>query len=355
MNNQYKINDDIKRYLNGEMSGAELLEFEKQIADDEFLADAIDGFKSTGASLGDVDILKQKLFPPKKKSIGWKAIIYTGIAASLALMVLYYISQINKSVFDNGTQLSRMIYKPVLPNDSITVVDTFKNDIRVVVPEKNTLTAELRQFPQKVEVPESIVPLHVNKTVKPINLNNNYDLGDYYRYRSNHLYTYIGSFKVVDYRYEKRIKNGLPEIPSNFNNFNFDNGLPVTNEEITYTAFLEQALSKTKAGNYYEAIDDFNLILEQFPNDQNAIFYKAFCMYELNSNDVALKEFDKVLDGRINTFHEESMWYKGLIYKEERQYAAAEKVLEEIVNDNGYYGVQAKKELDELYKLYLNE
>jgi hypothetical protein len=355
MNNQYKINEDIKRYLNGEMTGAELLDFEKQIAADEFLADAIHGYKSTAASLADVDILKRKLFPPKKKSIGWKAWIYTGIAASLALMVLYYISQINKSVFDNGSQLSRMIYKPVLPTDSIIVVDTFKNDIRVVVPKKNTLTAELRQFPQKVEVPESIVPLHVNKTVKPINLNHNYDLGDYYRYRSNHLYTYIGSFKVVDYRYEKRIKHGLPEIPSNFNNFSFDNGLPVANEEVAYTVFLEQALLKTKAGNYFGAIDDFNIILEQFPNDQNALYYKAVCTYELNNNDVALKEFDKVLDGRINTFHEESMWYKGLIYKEERQYAAAEKVLEEIVNDNGYYGVQAKKELDELYKLYLNE
>ncbi|MDD3686612.1 MAG: tetratricopeptide repeat protein [Bacteroidales bacterium] len=355
MNDQYKINEDIRRYLNGEMTGAELRNFEMQIATDQFLADAIEGYKITAASIDDVDMLKQRLFPAKKKTLGWKAWIYTGIAASLALMVLYYISQINKSVFDDGAQLSRMIYKPVLPSDTIIVVDTFKNDIRVVIPEKNTLTAELRQFPQKVEVPESIVPLHVNKTVKPIKLNHNYDLGDYYRYRSNHLYTYIGSFKVVDYRYEKRIKQGLPEIPSNINNFSFDNGLPVVNEEVTYTAFLEQALSKTKAGNYFGAIDDFNIILEQFPNDQNALFYKAFCMYELNDNDIALKEFDKVLNGRINTFHEESMWYKGLIYKEEKQYAAAEKVLEEIVNDNGYYGVQAKKELDELYKLYLNE
>jgi hypothetical protein len=54
MNNQYKINEDIRRYLNGEMTGAELRDFEMQIAGDEFLADAIEGYKITAASIDDV-------------------------------------------------------------------------------------------------------------------------------------------------------------------------------------------------------------------------------------------------------------------------------------------------------------
>jgi hypothetical protein len=346
--------EKISKYLNGSMHGAELQEFRKEIAANEFLADAIDGYNSNSAMPSDLNTIKSRIIPTPKRNRVLLGLVYSGIAAALILLAMVIIESPFDNIQNTGRSLSQTIIQFPDVVDTTQNNDTTGNNI-IFIPEEKSLTAELRALPQKVIVPESIAPLHYNKIIKIDNDISDINMSGYYRYSSNHMYSYIGNFKVIDYRYDKRLNVKNRDIPSNFIDFGNDQDLTASNTEYTYISFLEQALEKINKKNYDGAIDDCNVILDQFPNDQNAIFYKAFCMYELNSNDVALKEFDKVLDGRINTFHEESLWYKGLIYKEEKQYAAAEKVLEEIVNDNGYYGVQAKKELDELYKLYLNE
>lgn len=348
-------NEGLKKYLNGEISGAELADFENQIASDDFLRDAVEGYKKTAANPSDLEVLKKKLFRKKKKVGLLKALLYSGIAAAISAIAIFYISQIQNTNTDSGNQASQSIHRLQIINDSILTSDTINNNIQLFTPKNNTLTSELRPLPKKVIVPESIAPLNLNKNIKIIPDYNNLNISDYYKYQSNHLYTYIGNYKVVDYRFDKRIKSGLSDIPSHFQSFEFKNGLPVSSNEISYIEFLELALNKTKSGKYNDAIDDFDIILDQYPSDVNAVFYKAFCLYKLNNNYTAIKYFDIALSGRINTFKEESMWYKGLIYKEEKQYAAAEKVLKEIIYDNGYYGAQAKKELDELYQIYINE
>lgn len=348
-------NENLKRYLNGEMTGAELIDFENQIANDDFLAEAVEGYKKTAANPSDLEELKQNLFQKKKTVSLSKALLYSGIAAAVSIIAIFFISEIKSTSINKGNQASQTISISKIPHDSNIWIDTTRNDIQLFIPKKSTMTGELRPLPKKVIVPESIAPLNLNKNIKIMPNYNNLNIGDYYRYRSNHLYTYIGNYKVVDYRYEKRTKAGLPDVPSHFQSFEFKNGLPISSKEISYVEFLEQALNKTKSGKYDDAIDDFDLILEQYPSDVNAVFYKAYCLYELNNNNSAIKYFDIALAGTINTFQEESMWYKGLIYKGEKQYVAAEKVLKEIINDNGYYGVQAKKELDELYRIYINE
>jgi hypothetical protein len=350
MKSPANYNELIEKYLNGSLVGQDLVDFEKEMAENEFLFDAVEGYQSTSASVSDLDSVKKKIVAnPNKKIIN--LLIYSGIAASITI-ALFYIFQSNiksglytiRSQKDNTTLISSN-------HDTTNVNDTNIIDIN---PDIKSYTAELIQVPKNVIVPESIAPLHINKNIK-IENNNDINFAGYYKYKSNHLYSYINDYKVIDYRYDKRQNRKNSAIPSNIIEFEQENDYAVQRTEITYLAFLEQAIDKFSQKKYYDAVEDFNIILDQYPDDANALYYKALCFYETNDNNKSINLFNKALEQDINTFHEESMWYKGLILKEEQQYAAAEKVLEEIVNEQGYYGVQAKKELDELYKIYLNE
>jgi len=347
------INNKIRRYLNGEMAAAEAEEFLQMAKNDPFLADALEGYQISGASPNDTLELKSRVIKPKRtKLVRWT--IGLSVAASLILIAFYTVSIMSPGIGHTGIKSAQniIVIKPI-----IETVDTIENDDSVFISENNIrpYTAEIRIMPEKVIVPESIAPLYVNKQLIVENNIPDNQLESTYKYRSNHFYSYIGSFKVVDYRYDKRINKENLEIVDNSTVFTANRTNLIPASEMSYVGFLQNALDKYKNGNYHDALADFNIILDQYPNDANAVFYKALCYYKLGDNEKSLNLFDKTLASRVNTFHEESNWYKGLILKEEKQYAAAEKVLQEIVNDNGYYGVQAKIELDELYKIYVNE
>ena len=349
------LNNKLHRYLNHQMIDEELYEFEKEISKNEFLADALEGYKRSGASPEDLEIIEPEIISERKIINLKKILIYTAIAACLTFIVIYFITLNFKDLNTKGSTLSKSVF------DFNIIVDSTKmNDSINILPQENiknnVYISEIRNIPDKVIVPESIPPLHINKTIDVEYPTNNTSLIHSYAFKSNHHYTYVKNYKVVDYRYDKRINQKLIEISSNFNFHKIStNNLTENNTNFTYNDFLKEALIKIENKHYHEAIEYFDIILSQYPNDINACYYKALCLFETNQNQKSLKYLELTLSQKINTFHEESKWYKSMILKEEKQYAATEKVLLEIINDKGYYGVQARKELDELYKYYLNE
>ncbi len=348
------IKNKLNRYLNGQMSTDEIRDFELLMENDPFLADAVEGYELTGAKPTDLSEVKDKIVHPIKRNM-FRMVLGISVAASLILIAFYTVSNLTDNVSSRGNKPGKAIigYNPLIypQKDTTENNDSVNNADKLVGP----YTAEIRVIPQKVVVPESIAPLHINKQLLVENNLPKNEIDQFYKYRSNHFYSYIGDFKVVDYRYDKRMNQSRLVIANNGVSFKSSGNMFVTSTEMTYVEFLEDALNKYDAGNLIEALSDFNVILDQYPKDLNAQFYKAICYYDLGQNEKSLHVFEISLDSRVNTFHEEAMWYRGLILKEQKQYAAAEKVLEEIVLDNGYYGVQAKKELDELYKIYLDE
>lgn len=357
MTNKSNNSKKIMLYLNKQMTEEELSSFEKELSEDEFLADALEGYKISGALPEDLELIEPDFFSEKKKKkINIKkSLIITAIAACLTFLVIYFIVLEYKSYDNTGKSISQSFFELSIIDDSTQMNDS----IDISLPqtnEKHIFISETRIIPEKGIVPESIPPLHINKNIVIQNQNTNITLKSNYQYNSNHYYTYIGNYKVVDYRYDRRINIKSSEIPSNFYALEkYSNEVSGNKTNIAYNDFIKEALDKINEKNFQEAIYDFDIILYQYPNDINATFYKALCLFEINQNEESLKLLEFALANRINTFHEESKWYKSMILKEEKQYAATEKVLLEIINDNGYYGVQARKELDDLYKYYLNE
>ncbi|MDD3860017.1 MAG: hypothetical protein PHW83_07450 [Bacteroidales bacterium] len=336
------------------MTDEELSSFEQEIAEDEFLRDALEGYKNSGARPEDLDIVKLEIINPKRRKVKM-SLIFAGIAASLIIVLVYLTVFEYKALNKKANTISRSIFELNISNDSLSLPDSL-NTNHQQTNEFELYVYEIRDKPEKVIVPESIPPLHINMSIKIQNQNQNLSLNNYYQYNSNHYYTYINNYKVVNYRYDKRINIKYKDIPTHFIvTDKYSNEIAIDKTNYNYDDFLRETLNKMDDKNYQDAIENFDIILSQYPNDINAAFYKALCLYETNQNDNSLKLLELTLSNRINTFHQESKWYKSMILKEEKQYAATEKVLLEIINDNGYYGVQAKQELDELYKYYLNE
>ncbi len=126
----------------------------------------------------------------------------------------------------------------------------------------------------------------------------------------------------------------------NNNNVNYWNTPKVT--EIPYDDFLEEALSKFKKQDFKDAIDDFTIILDTYPEDANALFYAGLCYYNLNLPDRAINYFGLL---QQTPFDEEAAWYEALSYKLKDDDATAKKLLQNIAKANGFYAKRAQEML----------
>lgn len=343
--NNYKNPNDISRYLKGEMTDKQIKDFEKALTKDPFLKDAVDGYKITGSLPEDLKIINFENINKKQNNKIKKYII------SIAAIITFFVISISimHSYLNHKPKAKNNISKHqfhILNNRNYSNnnnIDTIKTKINI-----KTYWSESLPLPTQELDLEMIKPMYVKHELTIENNNLQYSDLNYY-YSSNHLYTYINGHKVVDYRVENRLNKKNFTIPSNrFEDYSNKTNFNIDKINNTYLAFLEQALQKYQNKDFDDAINDFEIILDQYPKDINALFYMSMCYFKLDMNKEALDLMTQVSNNDINTFKEEADWYTSIIYKEEKQFAQAESLLNEIVNNKGYYGAQAARELSKL-------
>lgn len=125
------------------------------------------------------------------------------------------------------------------------------------------------------------------------------------------------------------------------NNVNYWNSPEVT--EIPYDDFLADALEKFKKKEYKQALNDFTIILDTYPDDANALFYGGLCYYNLNLTDKAINYFGLLSN---TPFDEEAEWYQALSYKLKGDDNKAKSMLKVITDKNGFYSKRASEMLN---------
>lgn len=170
---------------------------------------------------------------------------------------------------------------------------------------------------------------------------------------------YLADLKVHDYRHDETRQISIinfnqyhtpPEYESEEDLKKSEDAVFKNQEEeyIPYINFLEKALRKYKKGRYNNAKKDFDIILNQYPNDINAIFYKGLCCYYLENYNCATKYLTMAKENTKHLFAEESTWYLAKSHIKNGNINSGIALINQIINANSFYAEQAKKYLEEL-------
>jgi len=173
-----------------------------------------------------------------------------------------------------------------------------------------------------------------------------------------HKIDYIETYKVVDYiieyqndedfKKEAESTSISPNFPTKADKDLADKEFDKSTLKITYKQTLKLGIHQFKLANYKAALIQFNLILAKHPKDVNALFYAGLCNYNLNDFTKTLQQLNKVLINKEIVFNQEANWYKALTFIRLKNNKEAKKLLNQIINENGFYKVQATEKLKAL-------
>jgi hypothetical protein len=327
----------IKSYF-GKMSNSEKHAFEKESLKDPFLSDALDGYSDNPDAISALKRMDQKRFGRSKT--------WVNISFGLFLIVgfLYYFSPASKSpapakkataLKTHLTQLSHETLKTlekINPKDEI-VPRRLQSDFKVKDQQSNFQIQENPAFPS-----EELVQL-------PIQPKGKVDRIQMQRRSNFAMETYIQDLKVLDYRYYRtKVKSDRSTLLT---------GTPAALEtsqsemstkellEISYINYLSSTLSEFNQGEYKVALRGFDEILKSYPDDVNALFYSALCLYNLQQFTLCEQRLSLIDLVRFDNFDEEQKWYLLLCYRSQGKTEAFTSLRKEIIQENGFYATKA--------------
>jgi hypothetical protein len=115
-----------------------------------------------------------------------------------------------------------------------------------------------------------------------------------------------------------------------------------------YSQTLRSGMNYFHNKQYQYASQTFSIILERLPKDVNSQFYKGLSEMELHNYATAADLLNKATLNSDKSFYEEAKFKLALCYIALNQKKNAEKLLEEIVIEKGFYSRQASTELERL-------
>ena len=159
---------------------------------------------------------------------------------------------------------------------------------------------------------------------------------------------FIQTLKTVDYRiYRKKntlivdgnsLLNGVSANQSNQSSSSEN----LERKEIAYFDFLTETMRYFNKGMIDHASENFDLILEAFPDDVNALFYSGLCALEKKDFQNSISFFESARIHSFNNFREEAEWKLMNVYILEKELSKAKSLRDEIIQKNGFYAKQAK-------------
>lgn len=121
----------------------------------------------------------------------------------------------------------------------------------------------------------------------------------------------------------------------------------------TGTQAFRSALDEYRHKNYVRALAAFRLLAEESGGDTapEIRFYEAVCLMELNRYAEAASALQLLVDdGERNPYYQPAVWYLSLASLRNGEPEKAERLLRQIVEEEGFYAEKAAKALKRLEK-----
>lgn len=342
--------EDIPNYLS---SKDERLKhsIEQQSLENDFDADALEGWKSTNTPIQSMKRLDKK-FMPKSNFF-----LLLSIAAGILIFsVAFFISRENPSS-PSIAEASNESVQITFEKTDVTIPEEI--DSLEPLPKKQSIrpTAIKEEFKEKVSTQENI-DLTKKNIASELNISNipliKIDRPNIPKVVTNFTAKeiYLSDLKLVDYRaYRSR-----PSIKTETMTLS---GTPASMEasssnieetewktsDVPYIDYLKKTQELFSRENYKKALTRYLTILETYPDDVNALFYSGLCYYNLKQYSDASLQFFGCLSSKYNNFNEEAEWFVAKSYQAEGETSKAASIFEMIVEKDGYYAGQAREQL----------
>lgn len=114
---------------------------------------------------------------------------------------------------------------------------------------------------------------------------------------------------------------------------------------MSYMEFMDAAMERFSRSDHKGCLDDLRFVLNQYPDDVNALFYAGLCAYNLGLYDRARALLHRAATHPVDVFDEEATWYHALTLERLGEKDAAREAFARIASQDGFYAGAAKERL----------
>lgn len=300
---------------------------EKEFVHDEFVMDALEGYSQHINAWSGFQAADKKFHKAQRK----RKLLFFAAALFISLSLGWYLIPVQTKKITAQSQ------QEIAPVQTIKIHQ--KADIKKMTPvalkERITpkqvildLKASAITVVQKAEVLERIQQIPATQV-------------DFKNQSERRLVIKMGrelfilNFKAIDYRYYRK---GERESRQTFT----ENEVGEQELKIPYLNLLNKAIEDFARQEYKLALLHFDEILQSYPDDANALFYGAMCLYNLSEYDQAERRFLKLKLIPFANFSEESEWYLLHVYQQTKKEAAFNSLRKSIIEQGGFYTQKAE-------------
>ncbi|MFC2138547.1 tol-pal system YbgF family protein [Bacteroidota bacterium] len=106
---------------------------------------------------------------------------------------------------------------------------------------------------------------------------------------------------------------------------------------------ITQAFGYYQEKEYSEALELFNEILTEEPNNIFILFYSAIAEMEVGNTTKAIQKLETIINDKNNLFIQQSEWYLSLCYLKVDNKEKATSLLQKIILKDGYYRAKSEE------------
>ena len=112
-----------------------------------------------------------------------------------------------------------------------------------------------------------------------------------------------------------------------------------------YLGFMEEAIARFAANDHKGCLDDMRFVLNQYPEDVNALFYAGLCAHNLGLHQRARQLLHRAAVHPVDVFDEEAEWYHALTLEKLGETDGAREAFTRISSRGGFYAERARDRL----------
>ena len=300
---------------------------EKILTDDDFAMEALEGFQGQKDTWQSFEAFDRKYHQKKRR----QNLSLLGLALFLSIVVGWNLIPTTPDSKPSHKEKA-LIKAPSIKihqkediNQMTTAAAAVQISPQQVLMELNTTASETTQRLEPLERIQQIPaqPIEFNKqNEQRLALKMGREL-------------YIKNFKVIDYRY---YRDGGKDQSQSFS----EDELGQQTLKVPYMNLLNKAVVDFSKEDYKLALLYFDEILHSYPDDANALFYGAMCLYNLQEYGQAEGRFLKLQNIPFANFREEGNWYLLHVYQQTKKEAAFSSLRNSIIEEKGFYAQKAE-------------